>query len=159
LIEGVVIRLSNGFGFPATPNIDRWTLLVNDLCRQVVVSGELRLNSPGFQQRDFITLGDITNATKHLINLNKSQLDDGLFNLGGMRSISILEMTEIVASRWLRMTGINPPIIRPDGSATSSRSLTYSCKKLLATGFKLSSLVEEEIDATLRLCHEAFGAK
>lgn len=159
LVEGIVIRLSNGFGFPATPSVDRWTLLVNDLCRQVVVSGELRLNSPGLQQRDFITLGDIANATRHLINLNPNQLDDGLFNLGGMRSISIIEMTKIVANRWHKITGVNPPIIRPDGKSISSNSFDYSCKKLLSTGFKLSSLIDDEIDATLRLCQEAFGVK
>lgn len=33
-IEGIVVRLSNGFGAPVTPYIDRWTLLVNDLCKQ-----------------------------------------------------------------------------------------------------------------------------
>jgi UDP-glucose 4-epimerase len=158
LIEGVVIRLSNGFGAPATASVDRWTLLVNDLCRQVVVSGGLRLNSSGLQERDFITLGDVTNATNHLLQLDSSQLDDGLFNLGGMRSISILDMTKMVASRWFKMTGINPPIVCSEGSPSTSPPLTYSCQKLLATGFELSSLVEEEIDATLRLCQDAFGA-
>ena len=159
LIEGVVIRLSNGFGCPATPDVDRWTLLVNDLCRQVVMTGELRLNSPGLQQRDFIALADISNAARHLIQLDSSQLGDGLFNLGGMRSISILEMTKIVANRWRNMTGLNPPIIYPEGESASLNTLSYCCKKLLATGLILSSPIEEEIDATLRLCQESFGVK
>jgi UDP-glucose 4-epimerase len=157
LIEGIVVRLSNGFGYPATPNVDRWTLLVNDLCRQVVTTGELRLNSPGIQQRNFITLSDVVAATKHLVQLDSERLDDGLFNLGGMKSISILEMTKIVANRWRNMTGLNPPIIYPEGGPILSSTLSYSCKKLLATGFILSSPIEEEIDATLRLCQESFG--
>jgi UDP-glucose 4-epimerase len=156
LIEGIVIRLSNGFGAPATPKIDRWTLLVNDLCRQVVTTGELRLDSPGFQQRNFITLGDIASATSHLIEMDSSKIGNGLFNLGGIETFSILEMTNIVAKRWHKMTGVNPPIIRPEGSLVSSKYLDYSCKKILSTGFNLSSLVEEEIDATLSLCQQAF---
>ena len=157
LIEGVVVRLSNGFGCPATPNIDRWTLLVNDLCRQVVATGELKLNTPGAQQRDFITLGDVVDATNHLILLKSNLLYDGLFNLGGMQSISILEMAKLIANRWHKLSGVNPLIIRPEGNHIGSGPLVYDCNKLLSTGFSLSSSIEPEIDATLLLCREAFG--
>jgi len=157
LIEGIVVRLSNGFGCPATPNIDRWTLLVNDLCRQVVTAGELKLNTPGTQQRDFITLGDVVDATNHLILLESNLLYDGLFNLGGMQSISILDMAKLIANRWHKLSGVNPLIIRPEGNHIGSSLLVYDCNKLLSTGFNLSSSIESEIDATLLLCREAFG--
>jgi UDP-glucose 4-epimerase len=133
--------------------------LVNDLCRQVVETGELRLNSHGLQQRDFITLGDIAGATKHLIELDSSMLGNGLFNLGGMKSLSVLEMTKIVANRWSQMTGIKPTIIHHKAESISLRQLDYSCKKLLSTGLNLSLSIDGEIDATLKLCKEAFGVK
>lgn len=156
-IEGVVLRLSNGFGAPATPTVDRWTLLVNDLCRQAVSSSHLRLNSDGSQLRDFITLGDFTRAILHMISLNSECLDDGLFNLGSGKSVSILKMAERVAARWKANSGLEIDIIRPDGYALSPAPLNFCCEKLINTGFTHTSKADDEIDATLELCNKAFA--
>jgi UDP-glucose 4-epimerase len=156
-IEGIVLRLSNGFGAPATPDIDRWTLLVNDLCRQAATSGELRLNSAGTQLRDFITLGDVARAVNHLLQLDAPQLADGLFNLGGGQAVSILDMTERIAARWRVLTGRDIAIVLPAGNGVAPAPLDYRCDKLAATGFALTSDVDNEIDGTLQLCLQAFG--
>jgi UDP-glucose 4-epimerase len=156
-IEGVVVRLSNGFGAPVTPDIDRWTLLVNDLCRQATTTGELRLNSSGSQLRDFITLGDVARAVNHVLQLDTDQLADGLFNLGGGKAKSILEMTERIAARWQALTGREIAILRPAGDNVLPPALNYRCDKLAATGFILTSEVDREIDDTLKLCLKAFG--
>lgn len=156
-LEGIVIRLSNGFGAPVTPNVDRWTLLVNDLCRQAATSGELRLKSDGNQLRDFITLGDVSRAVSHLLQLRIDELGDGLFNLGGGKAISIFEMTERVADRWRALVGRDISIYRPVGDGKPPPPLNYCCNKLGATGFKLTSQIDSEIDATLRLCISTFG--
>lgn len=155
-IEGVVIRLSNGFGAPVTPDVDRWTLLVNDLCRQAAISGELRLNSAGAQLRDFITLTDVARAVNHLLELDAGQLTDGLFNLGGGKAMSILEMTERIAVRWQALTGRDIGIVRPAGDGVPPPALNYRCDKLAATGFTLTGQVDREIDDTLQLCLGAF---
>ncbi|MES2770835.1 MAG: SDR family oxidoreductase [Pseudomonadota bacterium] len=164
-IEGLVIRLSNGFGAPLTAQIDRWTLLVNDLCRQAVTRGELSLNSAGTQLRDFITLADVARAVNHLLQLDVTQLGDGLFNLGSGESVSIFAMAQRIAGRWHALSGQTAPIIRPEpkpAANSNSNSLTvaalnYRCAKLAATGFALTSQVDREIDDTLRLCTQAFG--
>jgi UDP-glucose 4-epimerase len=156
-IEGVVIRLSNGFGAPVTPDVDRWTLLVNDLCRQAAINGELRLNSAGSQLRDFITLADVARAVNHLLQLDAGQLADGLFNLGGGKAMSILEMTERIAARWRALTGRDIAIVRPAGDGVPPPALNYRCDKLAATGFTLTGQVDREIDDTLQLCLRSFG--
>lgn len=156
-IEGVVIRLSNGFGAPVTPNVSRWTLLVNDLCRQAATSGELRLNSPGVQLRDFIALRDVVRAVDHLLQLDAGRLADGLFNLGGGRAMSILDMTERIAARWRALTGHDIAIVRPASDGVPPLALNYVCDKLASTGFVLTGQVDREIDDTLQLCLQAFG--
>jgi UDP-glucose 4-epimerase len=156
-LEGIVIRLSNSFGAPVTPKVDRWTLLVNDLCRQAATNGELCLNSPGTQLRDFITLRDVSRAVSHLMELKVDQLGDGLFNLGSGKATSIFEMTECVAERWRALVGRDISIHRPVGDGKPPPPLNYCCDKLGATGFKLTSQIDSEIDATLRLCISAFG--
>jgi UDP-glucose 4-epimerase len=156
-IEGVVIRLSNGFGAPVTPKIDRWTLLVNDLCRQAVENGELRLKSSGEQLRDFITLGNVARAVTHLMSLDRHSLADGLFNLGSGKAVSILEMAEKVVSRWKVLSGNEIQIIRPSSNISKALPLDYQSNKLGSTGFTLLSDHDEEIDATLKLCKKTYG--
>lgn len=156
-IKGVVLRLSNGFGAPMTPDVDRWTLLINDLCRQAVVAGKLTLHSAGTQLRDFITLEDVSRAVIHMLRLGATDLGDGLFNLGGDRSASIFSMTELVAARWKHLTGKELPIFRPEPSAGEPAPLAYSCQKIKATGFALTSNVIQEVDDTLRLCIASFN--
>lgn len=157
LIDGVVVRLSNCFGVPATPKIDRWTLLVNDLCRQAAISGELSLNSSGEQLRDFITLQDACGAITHMLRLKGEELHDGLFNLGSGKSSSILEMAQRIAMRWYLITGNKIQIKRPISTEVIRSELNYSCAKLVSTGFVHQFQVDDEIDKTLMLCIREFS--
>lgn len=156
-IRGVVFRLSNAFGAPMSSEVNCWMLLVNDLCRQAVTTGELALRTAGLQLRDFVTLEDVTRAVLHVLQRDTVQAGDGLFNLGGDAARSILSMTEFVSERWKSLTGQSLPIVRPAPAGPSPSALTYSSDKLLATGFSLSSRWSHEIDATLALCRTAFA--
>jgi UDP-glucose 4-epimerase len=157
-IEGIVLRLSNGFGAPIAAEVNRWTLLVNDLCRQAVSTGKLVLRSNGLQQRDFITLQDAARCVAHFVAIPKADCGDGLFNLGGECSRSIYEMTQLVAARCQVVLGFAPPIERVEPRpGEQSLVLDYSIAKLKTTGFSLQSRFEDEIDATLSLCRQAFG--
>lgn len=157
-ITGIIVRLSNGFGAPTHPDVDRWTLLVNDLCRQAVTSGKLELRSSGLQRRDFITLEDVTRTVDHLLKLPVSLCNDGLFNLGGECSLQIIEFTEKIASRCKAVLNFSPPIIRPEPAINEvSIGLNYCIDKLKATGFSLTGDIDAEIDATLSLCLAAYG--
>lgn len=156
-LTGVVLRLSNGFGAPVRADVDRWTLLVNDLCRQAVVNKKLILHSPGLQWRDFITLDDICRAVEHFLYLSEKDIGDGLFNLGGACPLRIIDMAERIAERCNTILGFKPPIQRPMPTIKDSvPSLDYSIIKLQSTGFMLRGEINNEIDATLRLCIKSF---
>jgi hypothetical protein len=92
----------------------------------------------------------------HVLQVEPARLGDGLFNLGGDAVVSVLSMTQQVAARWNVMTGKDLPIIRPEPSGPLPEALDYSCDKLKATGFSLTSQVHQEIDVTLGLCRAAF---
>jgi UDP-glucose 4-epimerase len=159
-IQGIVLRLSNGFGAPAHAEIDRWTLVVNDLCRQAVADGVLVLRSPGLQWRDFITLTDVARAVAHFLNLPETDCGDGLFNIGGDCSLRIIDVARLVARRSQAVLGITLPIKRPEpGPGDEQPTLDYKIDKLQATGFTLLQNHEEEIDATLRFCRELAGGR
>ena len=157
-ITGIVVRLSNGFGAPTHPDVDRWTLLVNDLCRQAVQTRKLVLRSSGMQQRDFITLTDVARAVEHLLGLSRSDCGNGMFNLGGDNSLSVWDMVQKISHRCQLtlgyLPGIERPLPRPD---EQSATLNYHSDKLQKTGFMLHGNLDEEIDRTLLVCAQAWG--
>lgn len=157
-ITGIVVRLSNGFGVPTHLDVDRWTLLVNDLCRQAVQTRKLVLRSSGLQQRDFITLTDVGRAVRHLLGLSQIDCGDGLFNLGGDNSLSVWDMVQKISQRCQRTLGYMPTIERPEPRPDEPfNSLNYCSEKLQKTGFSLLGNLDEEIDNTLLVCAQAWG--
>ena len=96
-MDTLILRLSNGFGYPMDTGIDRWTLVFNDLCRQAITSGKMVLKSSGKQHRDFISLHDVSAAVEHFLFRVRGQWKDGLYNLGGDGSLSIVEAAKTIA--------------------------------------------------------------
>jgi UDP-glucose 4-epimerase len=157
-LTGIVVRLSNGFGAPAHPDVNVWMLLVNDLCRQAIETGALRLRSSGLPWRNFITFHDVGRAVDHLIALPTEACGDGLFNLGGERPLRVIDLTELIAGRCATVMGFTPPILRPEPrSGEESPTIDFRIDKLKRTGFSLEGDFAGEIDNNLKLCRKAFG--
>jgi len=152
-VVGVVLRLSNSFGAPNTSYSNRWTLLVNDLCKQAVTEKKLILRSSGRDFRDFITLDDVSKAVTHLLRLKRVDCADGLFNLGGENAMRVLDMASLIAERSFEVLGVECEIVT--GSSEGQEvpdGLLYDIDKVKATGLKLDNRAVEEIDRTLRFC-------
>jgi len=157
-IRGIVIRLSNSIGAPINMGVDRWSLIGNDLCRQAVTTGEIHLKTSGIQERDFIALSDVARAVSHMVRLPDNALGDGIFNLGGERSLSIMQLAGIIRERCQETLQFTPPVIHPDPKPGERYvPLTYSIAKLKATGFTLEGSLEEEIDNTLSFCKNNYS--
>ncbi len=156
-IEAVVIRLSNAFGAPAHKDVNCWMLLVNDLCRQAVISQQLVLHTAGLQRRDFIPLSDVCRAIEHLLNLSESELGNRVFNLGGMWSPTVWEMACLIQQRCKVVLGFEPDIVRPTTQSDGvTDELDYRIDRLAETGFQLKADRSEEIDNLLRFCEAEF---
>lgn len=157
VLTGIVLRLSNSFGAPLRPDVDRWTLVVNDLCRQAVTTRTLVLKTPGTQKRDFITLEDAARAVAHMAQVPSGQCEDGLFNLGGEFSLSIRDMAGLIARRCSAVFGFVPEIKHPVTSSSDvAEEIDYRIDRLKGTGFSLLKNIDEEIDATLQFCSVHF---
>lgn len=156
-IVGIALRVSNGFGAPAHSGVNRWTLLVNDLCRQAVTDRRLTLLSAGMQRRDFVTLHDVARAVSHVLDLPKEKVGNGIFNVGGAWVRRVFEMAETIQARCSTVLGFVPEIVRPEPAVGDAvPELDYRLDKLLATGFTLTGNPIAEIDATLRVCRKAY---
>lgn len=155
-IASIVVRLSNAFGAPVHRDANCWMLLVNDLCRQAVTTQKMVLHSSGQQRRDFIALTDACRAIAHLLQLPVDKLDNGLFNVGGAWSPTILEMAQLVAERIYVAAGSRPEILPREDQITEQpgQLLDYRSKKLTDTGFNLScsGSIDQEIDGLIHFC-------
>ena len=152
-IQGIVLRLSNGFGAAAHSGVDRWMLVVNALCMQAVRDKKLVLNTSGIQQRDFITLHDVGRVVSHFLELPHQKCSDGLFNVGGECPMSVLAIAERIIKCSREALGYEPDLVRPQpGPGESALDLHYDTSKLKQTGFVLKGSMDEEIKQTLKMC-------
>jgi UDP-glucose 4-epimerase len=159
LIEGVVLRSANGFGVPMDPAVKIWQILVNDLCKQAVETGTLRLISDGSHIRNFLPLVDLCGALRHAQNLSASALGDGIFNVGSPKSSTVLEMANIIVERCSAVLGFTPDLVL--GPTVEEKvkpsPLNYDCSKLAATGFVAATPPSFEVDRLLLMCQQVFG--
>ena len=157
VLTGIVVRLSNAFGPPVDRNVNRWNLVVNDLCRQAIVDRRLVLKTSGIQKRDFITLSDVCRGIEHLLSLDGTRIGEAIFNLGGKETSSIRDMAEKIAGLCELRLGYRPSIQRPLPSPGESvEDLDYRIDRIMGTGFVLNGDVDGEISALLDRCHEWF---
>jgi UDP-glucose 4-epimerase len=154
-MDTLTLRLSNGFGYPMDSGVNRWTLIFNDLCRQAMTSGEMVIKSSGKQHRDFITLHDVAAAVDYLLFQYSEKWDDGLFNLGGDCSFSILEVAKKIATVYEKKYGKPVPIqiVEKDNGERYS-PVYFNIDKLKKTGFRLTGNMGKEIAETLSLCEK-----
>ena len=156
-LEGIRLRSANGFGAPMSPDAKIWQIIANDLCRQAVETKKLTLKSHGLQSRNFVPFTDVCSAVYHSLGMSPQQTGDGLFNLGGRKSLQIIQMAELVATRCGAVLGFTPKIEKPNETPDSvPPAFEYSSDKLLATGFIFNCDLEKEIDSLLQSCKNWF---
>lgn len=157
LIDGIVIRLSNGFGAPVHDNANCWKLLINDLCMQSVRDRGLVLNSDGKQSRNFIPISEVCNVIYHLVCKNLLNNLDSYstpINVGMKKSYTIFEIAMLVQDRSFQLLGYRPPIKKVDNDNDDNRlMLDYKIDTLLSLGYKFQYSIEDEIDLMLKYCY------
>ena len=153
-IEIVILRISNGYGAPIHQDIDRWTLLLNDLCKQACLNNKIVLKSDGSQKRDFVCLGDISKAVEITINAPKSKIAEPIFNVGGENMLSIKEEAVKVSEIFFKMYKREIPIEYAKDLKIDKirKDFTFLIEKIKKLGYKPISNMEEEVTKIIDLC-------
>ncbi len=149
-MDNLVLRLTNAFGGPAFPTADRWTLLVNDLCRSAVATGTMTLQTDGLQVRDFVCLQDVCTAVNHLLGAPHAKTTNGIFNIGAGKSISVREMANHI--KKVAEDYLNKPIIinlKKTEKKLFDEALFINIGRVSGQGFDLKNNIDEEIRSTL----------
>ena len=155
-LNAIVVRLSNAFGAPVTPSVNRWTLLVNDLCQQAAADGTLKLRSNGLQYRDFVCLTDVEETIARMVS-GLHAFNQLIYNLGSGISIRVIDMANAIAAACVTVFQKNIPVLLPVGSEpTKEHTHQFSIARLFNEGCDMPNDVTMELERLLQFCKEYF---
>jgi UDP-glucose 4-epimerase len=98
----------------------------------------------------------VARAIHHFIFVAPDRWGDGLYNLGGNCSMSILEVAQKISDvyRLKYKKEIKIETKKDESSLTVLKPVKYDIEKLMGTGFNLKGDMFYEIDKTMDLCKE-----
>ena len=159
-IQGFIFRLSNGFGAPMHEHVNCWMLLVNDLCKQAVISHQMTLKSSGNSERDFIGLTQVCQTIEKIAFQADRLNQSNLYNIGSGEAQSVMTMAKLIQQRCAYTLGFKPSINigKPHTNTKSlNAKLTYCIDKINKHGIKFSNEEKvKEIDNLLLFCQSKF---
>ena len=158
--QGIVLRLSNGFGVPVHRDVNCWMLLVNGLCKQAVEEGQMVLQSTGLQHRDFIAMSEICRTAESLI---KRSFDTGVpsvINVGAGMSQPVREMAQFIQQRCQVVLSFCPQLTWSESVGEEEHfSLEYRSNGLRELNLMPRIDNTAEVDELLAFCAATFGKR
>ncbi len=154
VFNGIVLRISNTFGVPVNDNVDCWSLLVNDLCRQAVKERKLVLKTDGKQFRDFISIVNFCFILNSLLQKSKLNIYPPVFNVGSGKSFTVYEMAEKIQKRCDSIFGFKPEIIVNSNffENINPQKFEFKLTNLRKLNISFEENYNEEMDDLLHYC-------
>jgi UDP-glucose 4-epimerase len=143
----IILRLTNSVGAPAAAEVDRWSLVANDLCRQGTVTGRLVLRSDGTQWRDFVALADVTRILAAVAR--PGALAPGTYNLGKGEPLTVRQLAALVQDSFEDAGRARPPLEAPDARPDPPPAPDLSVERLAAAGYRACTPVREAVAETV----------
>ena len=138
-VEGCIARIGNVYG----PGQRR--LAIYDLARRALHEPPpLILRGAGWEVRDFVHASDVARA---LITIARLGAPGEAYNVGSGRSVTLLEVADLVASA----AGLPVGEVRPDGTAAPGKAGRFSpsIDKLARLGYRAAIGLEDGIEETV----------
>ncbi len=160
-INSLIFRISNSFGQPVEKKADCWYILINDICKQAVLTKKIIIKSNINITRNFIALTTVLNAIHFFIqNFESNKNKSNIINLGEKVSLSIEEVVNIVTERINNILGFSPKVIMQEKNNNKSnlieKYLDYQTLKLQKKGFNRYYTIQEEVDDLINYCNKNF---
>jgi nucleoside-diphosphate-sugar epimerase len=115
-------------------------LAVNDFCRTAYRTGEIVLNSPGNQRRDFLALADTVSAIETVADASDLGVTGvaAVFNAGAGLSLTIRELARATAEVCREVYGRAVHVTVPAGSqdVPDDPAVDYRFDRLAALGYE-----------------------
>lgn len=159
-MQCLALRLSNAIGSPLTKKVNCWNLLMNDISKQLIMNGKIKLNSNGDQKRNFVTISDVTRVVHHVLNIDLLSTMRPVYNIGGNWNISILEAANFlqnIYSNVLKKSIFEVSVKSIPSSINKSDNFLFRNDKICATGFIFSNDYSSELTDLIIFCNNSFN--
>lgn len=152
-VKSYILRISNGYGAPLFKSINRWTLVLNDLCSMAFNQKKIVLKSKGTQERDFVGIRDILQGVEIFIEKDIEDRGNNVYNLGGERNVSIISLANTVAEVYQERYDKSIIIEIPEDAAEPDIKVPFkfSLDKIKKLGYQPTSIIREEIHNIFKL--------
>lgn len=139
-----IVRLANAIG--NTPNWDsiNWNNVTNDLCRQVVMTNQMKMKTTGLQHRSFVAITDITEHIYDLVIARPSRAIRKIQNYGSENSMSVRDLAHLIEHEAQNLFGTKPEISFGDlGNSEDNRAFQFKCSNVRLPSYSLSKEIAE----------------
>ena len=103
-----ILRLSNVIATPIYKEVDCWNLIANDLCRKVISSGTMCINSPSNYKRDFIPSDILLDALETLIERSDDFSGPNIYNISSGSTITLASLANKIRKVYHSVFGNLP---------------------------------------------------
>ncbi|TRZ48004.1 MAG: SDR family oxidoreductase [Dehalococcoidia bacterium] len=146
-VKSYILRISNGYGAPLFRSVNRWTLVLNDLCSMAFSQKKIVLKSKGTQERDFVGIKDIMQGVEVFVERDIEDQGNNVYNLGSGQNISIISLANAVAEVYKERYNKSIKIEIPEDAAEPDIKVPFqfSIGKIKKLGYQPISVMKEEI--------------
>ena len=152
----IILRISNGYGYPIHNLSDCWNLVVMNVCKQAIENGEIKLKSSGQTYKDFIpisTIAKVVNAIAIDENLNSTEI----FNVSSGKSSKVIDfimkVNEKLESKLSKKIKIS---LNNSDNALPVSNFTIDNSKIKNRQYMDTLDHDEEIDKLIDFCINNF---
>lgn len=156
-LNGIVVRLSNSFGFPTFKNDRCWNLIVNNFCLQASRDMKIIINSEINMIKDFIPIRNVCDMVYDiLISENKFEYNNPI-NICSQKTHSLIEIAEKVKNRSFNLFQNKIDIISKIDQKNTVKE--FLIESIYYKHFKIfdDENFNSEIDDLLIYCKENFN--
>lgn len=153
--ETVVFRVTNAVGAPCDPEVDRWSLVTNDLCRSASLRDRVELRTDGMQWRDFVALEDVTSFLQ--VAASDDSVPSGTYNLGSGQPVTVRALAVMVQDAFEELTGHRPELRAPDVRPDPPQPYWVRVDRLAQLGLRPGTSLQAAVMETAKFCLEHRG--
>lgn len=155
-INGLILRLSNGYGYPINKSINRWSLIFNDSCKQIFENHKMIFKTNGKVFRNFISITDITLFLDKIIKNpyinNKYYKSNSIeYNLVSKKSLSIYSLSKLIKNIYEKKFNKKVTLTLNKKDKKKYNKCFISNKKIKNIGFREGEFINEEILNTFKV--------
>jgi len=150
-----VFRLVNNFGYPAFPNKDCWSLVVNDLCLQAIANKKMVINGGGEDLRDFMPIEMLCKIFDDFILGKIHSLNHSTYNICSSNSLSIMDVAKKIQFFCLKELNFKPQIITmkaPNKELVSNFTIKSKLQNL--SKYNFDKFFDQELLGLLKFCDQ-----